>query len=198
MSDETLRLVLEQFDETLHTIGDEYRAEVGAKALKECFSQFDELLEGRSVFVSRQDLGALPIVGSQSWHTSSDQWVVRRATEEDDWGYRLHDGRELAMMLEGKKPFGFVMLPRQTRDPRPAIFERLANEGRIKLKVVNDTRFTTFLLAASGEEWRWSAFALLQEVASKAGWTPAIERYLGRLLGYSDREVDIYLEKTST
>ena len=197
MSDEALRLVLEQFDETLHTIGEGYRVDVSAKALKECFSQFADLLGGRSVFMSRRDLGTLPGIGSKAWCSSSEQWVVRRATEEDDWGYRLHDGRELALMLAGKKPFGFVMLPKQTNDPRPAIFERLANEGRIKLKVVDAPRFTTFLLAVSGEEWRWSAFALLQEVASKAGWTPAVERFLGRLLGYSDREIDIYLEKTS-
>jgi hypothetical protein len=201
--DACLRLVFEQFDDDLHALGDEFRCDVSRDLLEDAFAQrgehgkFDELLSGRGVFVAGECLDALAGAGSTPWRSSSARWIARCATEEDDWGYRLHDGREVKMMLAGEKPFGFVMIPAHAEDPRPAIFERLAREGRIRLKVVEIRGTRTFLLASSGEEWRWQAFLLLHDVASREGWTPAIERYLGRLLGYSDQEIDIYLKNTS-
>src|ERR1700750_497533 len=104
---DALPLVLEQFDTALHSLGDDFRIEVPVDALEEFFTrrgnpgEFDELLHGRTAFLARQELASLPGVGSQPWCASSERWGLRCATESDDWGYRLHDGRALGMMLEG-------------------------------------------------------------------------------------------------
>ena len=51
------------------------------------------------------------------------------------------------------------------------------------------------MYALPHQEWRIDAMILLLETAAKSGWSEGFERMQGSLLGYEDRQNDIYIER---
>lgn len=127
----------------------------------------------------------------------------------DELPYKVHTGRELALMLNGTKPLAVFW------DQYPAnldveeiperLFEPYVAAGRfVKLEyVVPVDRITTLdggalrivLYAAAGQEWRINAYILLYQIAAKVGWSEGFERMQGSLLGYEEWQNDVFIEK---
>jgi hypothetical protein len=112
-----------------------------------------------------------------------------------------HTGRELLLMLEGKKPFAaFVeLVPANEKGIIPEKhFAPHVEDGRfIKREVFEDALSPTgmpvklrrVMFAVSGEEWRFSAFLSLWRLQKKYGWNEGFEKTEGYLYGY-ESEID--------
>jgi hypothetical protein len=117
-----------------------------------------------------------------------------------------HTGRELLLMLKGRKPLaafvevfpddmGLEIIPERQ-------FELHVREGRIKkyeyhigMKGSKKRLLRRVLYSITGEEWRFQAHEMLWRSADKHGWKEGFELMEGFLLGY---EVDVdpfYLNK---
>jgi hypothetical protein len=126
--------------------------------------------------------------------------------------YLIHTGFELALMLEGRKPFAKFAnhYPSEWFDELIGRFDPFVEEGRIVRRIltrpfpepgcssngdvlegVRDVYF-----ALPGQEWRIDAYLLLCEVGSKAGWSDALVHYEGSLLGYEDWQNDWWIERS--
>lgn len=107
-----------------------------------------------------------------------------------------HTGRELLLMLAGKKPFAhFHRFDRPEEDGivPEEYFEPHVREGRIVRidEIVEITRLGAsrkIYYALPGEEWRIEAFKTLWRLAGRHGWNDGFEKMEGYLLGY---ETDI-------
>jgi hypothetical protein len=124
--------------------------------------------------------------------------------------YLNHTGFELALMLEGRKPFAKFAdgYPSEWLDELIRKFDPFVREGHFVARILTrpfsklgrfpDGRVMEgvreFYVAERGQEWRIEAYLLLQEVGLKAGWNDALERYEGSLLGYEDWQNDWWIE----
>ena len=108
-----------------------------------------------------------------------------------------HTGRELLLMLQGKKPFAsFVeILPNdQGLELIPErFFEPHVQSGRFnKIEFLEDLsgsktqKIRKIFYAVPGEEWRAKAHIMLFDLAKKYGWKPEFELIEGYLLGYEN------------
>jgi hypothetical protein len=122
-----------------------------------------------------------------------------------------HEQRELELMLAGEKPLamftevwpvesGFIpeddfrphvhagrMIMREAFEPAPAIGNRPEN---LKIRCV--------LYALPNEAWRIDAMLLLRSIyARQGGWDEGLERMIGSLLGYSQADIDTFIERIS-
>ena len=120
-----------------------------------------------------------------------------------------HEGRELALMREGKKPLAMFLdnVPRDFALFPEAEFDSLVAEEKLVKhvsmtafpdpggKAGNEISHRRVLYALPGEEWRIQAFLLVQEIydSQVPGWRPDLERVIGRLLGYSDEDIEDFL-----
>ena len=112
-----------------------------------------------------------------------------------------HTGRELALMLEGKKPFAAFadylplpdpeIIPEESFEPhvisgkflkRKYIEERVDPQGQSKL-------FCRVMYAVPGEEWRFDALLTLWRLCDRHGWNDGFEKLEGYLYGY-ETEID--------
>lgn len=124
----------------------------------------------------------------------------------DDLPYQLHTGRELAMMLAGKKPlavFGDDMPDVEESGIVPTrIFEPYLASGamvrRDRVFQLDGVKCRDVIYAMAGEAWRIDAYLLLVEIAGRNGWSESLERMQGRLLGYSDEENDAYIDASAS
>jgi hypothetical protein len=107
-----------------------------------------------------------------------------------------HTGRELLLMLTGKKPFASFseVLPNDTelRIIPERYFEPYVTNGRIK-RIEHFEELTSknrplvlrrVFYAMPGEEWRANATIMLYGLARKYGWRADFELVEGFLLGY--------------
>ena len=118
-----------------------------------------------------------------------------------------HDGRELELMLEGKKPLSMFSVDDAVEyenypDKR---FDALTSEGRFvkevrigKLMLVNGVEMRTrrILYATASEAWRIPAMLMIQDIYAPLtpGLRPDLERAIGWLLGYDRSDVELYVE----
>ncbi len=120
-----------------------------------------------------------------------------------------HTGRELSLMLEGKKPlavFQDLVFVDGTDDEIERDFAVYVDQGQfvrheeqdlwpkpqpIRGKLAVGTRVQ--LYARSDEKWRINAYLLLTEAAKGQPWNDALESFVGRLLGYTEEEVAAWL-----
>jgi hypothetical protein len=118
-----------------------------------------------------------------------------------------HDGRELELMLEGKKPLSMFSADDAVEyenypDER---FDTLTSEGRFvkevrirKLVLVNgeEMRARRTLYATASEAWRIPAMLMIQDIYATLtpGRRPDLERAIGWLLGYDRSDVELYVE----
>lgn len=130
----------------------------------------------------------------------------------DDLPYRVHSGRELALMLAGTKPLAVFV------DEHPSLHgERIIPEGAFAPYVASGRLIQReiitplgpdapivqgrpigsrrVLYALSQEAWRIEAYLLLWGTAAKSGWNAGFERLEGSLLGYEDWQNDIHMER---
>jgi hypothetical protein len=134
---------------------------------------------------------------------------LRRWGPLDDLPYKIHTGRELALMLKGSKPLAYFSAqypPNPDVEEIPQrLFDPHVEAGRfVKREYVipatnrsSGTRHGTWVViyALPHQEWRINAFILLLDAASKSGWSEGFERMQGSLLGYEDWQNDIFIER---
>jgi hypothetical protein len=130
----------------------------------------------------------------------------------DDLPYRVHTGRELALMLTGTKPLavfidehpslhGLDVIPEREFEPHVAAGRIIKREEIVPpdrdAPMVRGQRIgmRKVLYALPGEAWRIDAYFLLWRTAEKSGWNEGFERMEGSLLGYEDWQNDIHIER---
>jgi hypothetical protein len=120
-------------------------------------------------------------------------------------GVGPHELRELALMLAGTKPAAMFGEAIQFRDILPEDdFAPHVEAGRIiKREYYWDDKesghsFVEIYYALPGEAWRIDALHELNHIAydKVRQWTAEDDRETGRLLGYTEAEVDAFLEWT--
>jgi hypothetical protein len=130
---------------------------------------------------------------------------LSRAHSIGDVPYLVHTGYELALMLDGMKPFakfdvGYPIEPGEFTVE--ALFEPHVRSGLLVKRVV-DEPFDPPIRTRSGrmfegqrwvfyarrsEEWRIDAHLLLQRQHNHGPWNETLERLEGSLLGYTDAQ----------
>jgi hypothetical protein len=136
---------------------------------------------------------------------------LRRRNSNDDLPYKLHTGRELAMMLAKTKPLaafteempiphGETVIPEQEFEPHVRAGQVIKRE-HIELPdpdslVTHGQRIglRRVLYALPGEEWRFDAYLQLWETAKRTSWTATLEREEGTLLGYEAWQNDVHMK----
>jgi hypothetical protein len=127
--------------------------------------------------------------------------------------YLIHTGFELPLMMEGRKPLTVLSdtYPGDWFEALIAQFNALVLDGRLIGRIVDRPFEAPYRLpdgaqvdgireayfAQPGQEWRIDAYLLLRQVGEKAGWSDALERYQGSLLGYEDWQNDWWFSRRS-
>jgi hypothetical protein len=138
---------------------------------------------------------------------------LSRAHSVRDAPYLVHTGYELALMLDGRKPFAkfAVEYPAEPDDfPEEALFEPHVRSGLLIKRVTDDEPFERpirspsgrmyegvrhIFYARRGEEWRIDAYILLWGHLDHGPWNEMLERLDGSLLGYTDAQNDWWLAR---
>lgn len=114
-----------------------------------------------------------------------------------------HELRELELMLAGTKPAAMFGEAVQFRDiiPEDDFAPHVAAGRIIKREYYWDDKesghsFVEIYYALPGEEWRIAALHELNRIAhdKPRPWTADDDRETGRLLGYTDTEINAFLE----
>lgn len=117
-----------------------------------------------------------------------------------------HTGRELSLMLAGRKPLAMFFveiseLPNEVLVPERAFAEHIESGRFVRGEITLESGYSITLgrnahiryvfYALSSEAWRIAAMSLLREsfAKSKCPWNESLERIEGTLLGYSDEEI---------
>lgn len=112
--------------------------------------------------------------------------------------YLVHTGYELPLMLDGRKQFARMF---EYFDPFVAqgllhkevdiqkFDEPIHSRGRV-LEGIRRVYYTR-----KGEEWRISAWRLVEAASHKVGWNDTFERLEGMLFGYEDWQNDWWSEQ---
>ena len=118
-----------------------------------------------------------------------------------------HAGRELQLMLEGKKHLSMFLIEEgfDDEDYPDRRFDAYTLEGRFvkevrveKFRLVNgvDTNSKRVLYATASEAWRIPAMFMIQDIYRTLipGWRPDLERVIGWLLGYDRSDMELFVE----
>jgi hypothetical protein len=125
--------------------------------------------------------------------------------------YLAHDGYELVLMVDGRKPFARidnVYYPPHRFNGEDR-FDRHVYSGLLHKDVqiepfVEPLRaddgevfegYRTVYYTLKGEEWRIPAWKLVVEASRKSGWNDGFERLEGMLLGYEGWQNDWWTEE---
>jgi hypothetical protein len=114
--------------------------------------------------------------------------------------YKIHTNRELAMMLQGDKPFArFSMYQGEDFETivRQPFAKHVATGVLLAFVETADRGFgtiTTYSFTLPGEEWRVAAMNEVWETGRRTGWNDDLERREGQLLGYKDWQNDAFLK----
>ena len=122
---------------------------------------------------------------------------LRRFRPLDELPYKVHTGRELLLMLEGKKPIAVFSSPEEMGD-QP--FQEYVDRGYLELHEfrvkTKDGEYMNYLAYTRIDEgWRAGIFAILKDAGVKSGWSEGMERIEGRILGYEDWQNDVFIER---
>jgi len=205
MCDASISLVLEEIDgetgsiaETIHFDATDIQ---NLPYSDDLFRGCDIYLEAREATELKRRFG-LGDMGVRS--------RIRARVAADDTPYPVHTGRELLMMLQGKKPMAaFSALQIENLGSTvyfDQAFKKYIENGAIKFwkrTLISDKtdsdgnplKVDYFLYAIPGEEWRAEAYFLLMKMMNEVGWCQNLERMEGLLLGYSPEESAIHIEK---
>jgi len=157
-----------------------------------CDLEPDEVEKVKACFAPAFEPGVLPV-------------RLRPACRHDELPYLVHTGRELALMLEGRKPLAVFSGTFPSVPDREDIPERLFDPHVVAGKFIKRERVfgggsagkptRTVLYALPQEAWRIDAYLLLHDTAAKVGWSEGFERMEGSLLGYEEWQTDIFIEQ---
>lgn len=124
--------------------------------------------------------------------------VLTRPQWIDSVPYLVHTNFELALMLDGRKPFAMFSdeesswIPKEIR----AYFRPYVDKGaiieRVEPFVEGKFRLVRILYALPKEEWRFDAYT---ELMSERHWTDESEYRLGRLLGYTEEQCQWWIRQ---
>jgi hypothetical protein len=120
-----------------------------------------------------------------------------------------HEDRELELMLAGKKPLAMFteLSPIETGLIPEAEFAPYVSSGRVVMREalepangaqesLQGVSIRRVLYALPGEVWRIEAMLLVCQVANRlARWDEGLERVIGKLLGYEDRQIEAFIRK---
>ena len=119
-----------------------------------------------------------------------------------------HEGRELELMLAGKKCLSFFyfevgvereIFPESQFDLQVAK-GLLVKDERVEEFVSPETGEMTsarnILYAATHEAWRIPAMRMVEDIYQRMrpGWRPDLERMKGWLLGYDPQDVELFID----
>jgi hypothetical protein len=121
--------------------------------------------------------------------------VLRERYKYDE--FASHTGRELLLMLAGKKPlaaFATIDRPENEGIIPEDLFEPHIAGGRLLkhseiVRMMPEGPVRRVLYSLPGEEWRIEAYSALWRLADRHGWNDGFERMEGYLLGY-ETEID--------
>jgi len=158
---------------------------------------------GAEYELQERDLGQLKLRYKIAFQPASRVVRLRRWRSLDDLPYKAHTGRELALMLEGKKPLAYFSGQYPPHPDVEEISERLFDPYVAARRFVRREHVTSALgrsmrivmYALPDQDWRIDAMILLIETGAKSGWSEGLERMQGSLLGYEEWQNDIYIEK---
>jgi hypothetical protein len=118
-----------------------------------------------------------------------------------------HDGRELELMLEGKKHLSMFTIEDNVEyeDYPDKRFDAFTLEGRFvrgvrveKFMLVNGMEMSArrILYATANEAWRIPAMLMIQDIYATLipGRRPDLERAIGWLLGYDRGDIELFVE----
>ncbi|WP_112664650.1 hypothetical protein [Microvirga flavescens] len=128
----------------------------------------------------------------------------------EDLSYEVHTGNELGLMRERRKPLsvfskvvfegdsgeceqGFSEFVQAGTFVTHEMFDLWDEPAIIHGKVAVGYRIR--LYALKDEAWRIPAYLLLRKVSEKCRWNEALERQEGALLGYTETQVDEWLDR---
>lgn len=122
-------------------------------------------------------------------------------------GIGPHEGRELELMLAGKKPLAMfyeaVVLPVSDFYPEEDFMVHVESGALIRRDEIYQPRSGDIAghyvyYALPSEVWRIDAIHELQLnfFSGRKNWTEDDEWTIGRLLGYSDQEISTFIEWT--
>jgi hypothetical protein len=131
--------------------------------------------------------------------------MSKRKTKQNFVG--PHEGRELELMLSGKKPLSMFVEPVDSEFeyfPEEE-FDSWATKGKLVKRVSlepivdphgNDSKIRRVLYARPEELWRIDAVLLVQKLydSLSPGWRPDFERIIGLLLGYNRADIESYID----
>jgi hypothetical protein len=122
-----------------------------------------------------------------------------------------HEGRELDLMSTGAKPLAMFVesIPPEFESFPEIQFDSLVADGKLLKSVSIETfqdadgherHIRRVLYALAGEEWRIRALLLVQNLYNSLlpGWRPDLERVIGLLLGYTEQDIQDFLEHLQT
>ena len=119
-----------------------------------------------------------------------DKSPIRLRHESSVLPYRIHGGRELDLMLKGRKPlsvFSHVEAASDLSIFLSEYFEPLVGRGElVSARLDGDgSAAPTSMFALPNEAWRFEAYRLMADTARATNWNDALERIEGSLLGYT-------------
>jgi hypothetical protein len=114
-----------------------------------------------------------------------------------------HEGRELELMLSGRKPLSMFVVDAEGLFPEQD-FDAHVTAGRLKKAVSVEmatappggtVEVRTIIYAVPAEEWRMKALRLVLDLyaSSGPGWKPDLERVIGTLLGYEREDIEEFI-----
>lgn len=133
-------------------------------------------------------------------------YVYDHSMDEDfPKGIGPHDGRELELMLAGKKPLAMFNddWPEELEPPEVS-FDPFVAEGKfiksivyLPVSVFNNELLRYYFYALPQEVWRIAKIIEIQQrlFVNKLATTPELEQETGRLLGYEDADINVFLER---
>jgi hypothetical protein len=118
-----------------------------------------------------------------------DKLPVRLRHESSVLPYRTHGGRELDLMLKGRKPlsvFSHVEPGSGLAGFLSRYFEPLVGCGElVSARLDDEATAPTVMFALPNEAWRFDAYRLMADTARATNWNDGLERIEGSLLGYT-------------
>ena len=142
---------------------------------------------------------------------SSPAGGVRASNYMIDLVAANHEGRELELMLAGRKPLAMFceelsclpdeeFIPENRFSPYVAsgqfIRDEIVVSGPFSQELGRETNIKYVLFAVKDEGWRINAMLLLKKLHAKTiAWNETCELFESTLLGYTDEEIDAWCNK---
>ncbi|MEK9672632.1 MAG: hypothetical protein VW268_09025 [Rhodospirillaceae bacterium] len=123
-------------------------------------------------------------------------------------GIGPHEGRELELMLSGRKPLAMFNddWPDDLESPE-AVFAPCVSDGLfIKVEITvaspsgNGRKLRIYLFALPGEELKLRRIIEIQRgfFVENVKTTPELEAEIGRLLGYGEKDIQVFVSRMAT